>query len=134
MKKWFYILIVSICSMILCACSDFKHVEEVSKWDCSVTCAEESNDSYVITYSNEKLISKTGIFSFQNQNEFDIVVHLLTDGQEERTSEIPAGGVSVLYNIEKEREYKVGCHADVAEETEIKLMVYDGEKSEVYTK
>ena len=38
------------------------------QWDCSVTCAEESTpDSYVITYSDAKIISKTGVLPGQNR-------------------------------------------------------------------
>ncbi len=40
--------------------------------------------------------------------------------------------VTILHNIEKNKEYTLGCHADVKEGTEIKIMVYDGEKSEPY--
>lgn len=133
MKKRFCIIMVGICSFLLCACANLKHVEELEKWDCTVTCAEESDDAYIITYSDEKIISNTGTLSFQNRNEFDIVVHLFANGQEERTSEIAAGGVFVLYEIAEGTEYVVGCHADVAAGTEIKLMVYDGEKTEVYS-
>lgn len=133
MKKRFCIIIVCICFGILCACSNLKHIEELEKWDCTVTCAEESDNTYVITYSNEKIISNTGILSFQNRNEFDIVIHLLANGEEERTSEIAAGGVLVLYEVAEGTEYVVGCHAEVNEGTEIKLMVYDGEETEVYS-
>ena len=41
------------------------------QWDCSVTCAEESTpDSYVITYSDAKILSKTGVLTVQNRNVF----------------------------------------------------------------
>lgn len=97
-------------------------------------CAEKSDeDSYVVTYSDAKIVSNTGTLSFQNQNDFDIVIHLMTDDQEERISEIAAGGVSVLYEVEKDAVYTVGCHADIVEGTEIKLMVYDGEESEIFS-
>ena len=61
MKKRFCIIIVCICFGILCACSNLKHIEELEKWDCTVTCAEESDNTYVITYSNEKIISNMQI-------------------------------------------------------------------------
>ena len=72
------------------------------------------------------------MLSLQNQNDFDIVVHLLTNGQQERTAEIPAGGVSILYELIEGVEYTVGTHADVPEGTEIFLMVYEGKNAEVY--
>ena len=119
--------------IVFSACSTLKHVEETDKWDCSVACAEASDkDSYIITYSDAIIISKTGVLSFQNQNDFDIVIHLLTNGQQERIAEVAAGGVTVLYQIAEETEYTVGCHADAAEGTKIKLMVYDGENADTF--
>lgn len=107
--------------------------EGKEKWNCSVTCAKDSADNaYVTTYSNERVVSSTGVLSLQNQNDFDIVVHLLANGQQERTAEIPAGGVSVLYELIEGAEYTVGTQADVSEGTEIFLMVYEGENVEVY--
>ena len=47
------------------------------KWDCSVTCAETSEtNNYVVTYSDKKVFSQTGILTFQNSNNFNIIVHL----------------------------------------------------------
>lgn len=118
------ILLIYVLSKIQYA----EYVNNLEKWDCTVVCVKElDNDSYVITYSDEKIISTTGTLSFQNKNNFDIVIHLLTDGQEEMIYEIPAGGVLIQYQIIKDVEYTVGCHADVSEGMEIKLKVYDGE-------
>lgn len=33
----------------------------------------------------------------------------------------------MLYQVVKDAEYTVGCHADVSEGTEITVYVYDGE-------
>lgn len=108
MKRIFNLVLLSICAVLLCACAKNGSEEEQSKWDCSVVCAQESaDDNYVITYSDEEIISNTGIVSVQNRNDFDIVV-------------------------KKEQVYTIGCHAEVKENTEIKLMIYDGEKGEVY--
>lgn len=126
-------IIATICIISLCACSQSADIEDVKKWDCTVTCAEEADNSYVITYSDEKIISNTGILSFQNRNDFDIVIHLLANGKEEKTSEIAAGGGLVLYEVAEGTEYTVGCHADVTEGTEIKLIIYDGDETEVYS-
>ena len=132
MKKFLSILLMITLIFSLVACS--KQNEELSKWDCSVACAEESTENnYVVTYSDEKIISKTGLLTIQNRNDFDIAVSLhQTSGEEEKTVEIKANGVTILHNIEKNKEYTLGCHADVKEGTEIKIMVYDGEKSEPY--
>lgn len=132
MKKFLSILLIIPLIFSLVACS--KQNEELSKWDCSVACAEESTENnYVVTYSDEKIVSKTGLLTIQNRNDFDIAVSLhQTSGKEEKTVEIKANGVTILHNIEINKEYTLGCHADVKENTEIKIMVYDGEKSEPY--
>jgi len=121
--------------LILCGCARLKHVEELTKWDCSVPCVEESTeDSFVINYSDVKFASSTGVLTFQNRNDFDIIVYLLNNRREhDRVIEVGAGGCSVHYDIDKNTEFTVGIHADVEEDTEIKLMVYDGEGAEVYS-
>ena len=132
MKKWFCAVMACICLTALCACSGGEQ-EEANQWDCTVACAEESDDAhYIITYSDETVVSSTGVLTFQNRNDFAVVVHLLTDGQKERKAEIAPGGVSTWYEVTKDAEYTVGCHADVEAETEIRLMVYDGARAEVY--
>ena len=112
-----------IYTLALCACSQRS---DLAQWDCTVTAAENSSDSaYVITYSDEKIISATGEFTLENKNAFDITVHLLANGQE-RTENVPAGGGTILYQISSNIEYTLGCHADVPAGSEIKLFVYDG--------
>ena len=131
MKKWLYIIMICICSLVICGLLNLKYVENLKAWDCTVTCAKE-DDSNKVIYSNEKIISSTGVLTFQNRNDFDIVIYLSAEGQEERIDEIKAHGIVTLYQITNGIEYTVGCNADVAEETEMKLMVYDGERSEPY--
>ena len=119
--------------MVLSGCSNLKHVKEVDKWDCTVECAKNSTpDSYIITYSNEKITPSSGVLTFQNQNDFDIKIHLLADRVGEEVLEIGAGGIAVQYQLDKKAEYTLGIHADVEEGTEIKVMVYDGEAAEPF--
>ena len=71
-KKSFVFILTFMC-LTLSACSNFKHVEEVSKWALSITCAEDSTEeAYVITYDDTVLISNTGTLAFQNQNDFSL--------------------------------------------------------------
>ena len=122
-------------ALLLCACSKSESVETADQWDCSVSWQDESGDgSYAITYSNERVISGTGVLTLQNQNDFDITVHLLANAQKEQTAQIAAGGVTVLKQIQPDTEYTVGCHADVPERTDIRLMIYDGERSDIYSR
>lgn len=128
-----FVFIISICSLLLCSCSNLKHVEELDRWDCTVTCVQTSKpDSYIITYSDKKIIASTGVLTIQNRNDFDIKVHLLTNREKEEVLEVGAGGITVQYQLDKEAEYSLGIHADVEAGTEIKVMVYDGEGSEPF--
>ena len=135
MRKKYCLVLAMVCALLLCACSTSESVETADQWDCSVSWQDESGDgSYVITYSNERVISGTGVPTLQNQNDFDITVYLLANAQKEQTAQIAAGGVTVLKQIQPDTEYTVGCHADVPERTDIRLMIYDGERSDIYSR
>lgn len=135
MRKKYCLVFAMVCALLLCACSKSESVEMADQWDCSVSWQDESGDgSYAITYSNERVISGTGVLTLQNQNDFDITVHLLANAQKEQTAQIAAGGVTVLKQIQPDTEYTVGCHADVPERTDIRLMIYDGERSDIYSR
>lgn len=130
----FGIIVLSVAMLILSEHIGTMPAEETNQWDCSVSCAAESSaDSYIITYSDVEIASNTGTLSFQNRNDFDIVVHLLAAGETERTIDIPAGGVGILKQVKSDLTYTVGCHADVAENTEIVVMAYDGERADTYS-
>ena len=135
MRKKYCLVFAMVCALLLCACSKSESVETADQWDCSVSWQDESGDgSYVITYSNERVISGTGVLTLQNQNYFDITVYLLANAQKEQTAQIAAGGVTVLKQIQPDTEYTVGCHADVPERTDIRLMIYDGERTDIYSR
>ncbi len=104
------------------------------KWDCTVHCAEESGEnSYVITYSEKEILADTGCITFQNRNMFAITVHLIGKGKEVFVSEVAPGGNVVFMQANPAVIYTVGIHADVEEGTQLSLMAYNGEWSEVYT-
>ena len=124
MKKLIALVLIFVCMVVMAACNN--QILPVKRWECVITCTEQSSDNtYVVSYSDDKIISTTGILTIDNKNDFDIVVHLIADGME-RTQEIKTGGVSTLYQINKDTEYTLGCHADVSEGTEINVVVYDG--------
>lgn len=128
MKSKFVVLIFMILFLMISGCSKDTELKQETRWDCTVGCAGKSNDeSYIITYSQEKIVSESGTLSIQNKNDFDIIVHLSTNGESERTADVPAGGVSVLHEIKKDAVYTFGCHADVDEGTEISCIVFEGE-------
>lgn len=132
MNKLLCFMLVTICTISLCSCSKSANIEDIKTWDCTVTCAEKSSDNaYVISYSEEEIVSTKGVLILENRNDFDIIVHLFADGKE-RVEEMPANGVTVLYQISKDTVYTLGCHADVSEGIEIKLYVYDGEGNTIH--
>ena len=124
MKKLTAFVLAMVCVVAMAACNN--QTAPQKRWDCIITCAEESSDNaYVISYSDEKIISNTGILTIDNKNDFDIIVHLITDGNE-RVEEVGAGVIVSLYQIVRDTEYTLGCHADVPEGTEIIIPIYDG--------
>ena len=134
MKKITAIMLCLVLGLLLAGCSPKDtDTSPTSKWDCSVRCAEESApDKYITTYSDVKAVSKTGTLTIQNRNNFDIAVHLLCEGEQERVSDIiPAGGCYSFLKM-TDKEYTVGVHADVEENTEINVFVYDGENTEPF--
>ena len=131
MKRLICIVLICMLSIALVACA--KEQPKEDQWEISVPCAEESGQgSYVITYNGTMVSSETGILTLQNRNDFEITVHLSCNGQEEQVFDIQPGGVTVFHQAVKGEVYTVGIHAEVKEGTEIKLMVYDGERAEVY--
>ena len=131
MKKLICIVLICMLSIALVACA--KEQPKEDQWEITVPCAEESQqDSYVISYGGVTVASETGILTLQNRNDFEITVHLSCNGQEEQVFDIQPGGVTVFHQVVKGEVYTVGIHAEVKEGTEIKLMVYDGERAEVY--
>lgn len=132
MKK-ISLLFAVICILSLCGCSGGKGTDAVSEWDCSVTAAaDNTDDAYVITYSNEKIQPRTDVLTVENRNAFPMEIHLLTAGKEEFVQEIQSGGCAILHEITPDASYTVGVHADVSEGTDIAIMVYDGTSAEPY--
>ena len=115
-------------------CAKQAEIPDTDKWLFAVACPMASGEeSYVISYDEGQTVrSDTGILTMQNPNDFAVTVHLSCNGQEEQVFEIQPGGVTVFRMAVKQAEYTVGIHADVAENTQIQLAVYDGETAEVY--
>lgn len=133
MKKLISVVLICMLSMVLPACAEKQAQPREEQWEISVSCITDPDpEAYVITYGGVTVSSQTGVLTMQNRNDFDIVVHLSCNGQEEQVFDIQTGGVTVFRQAIKEEEYTVGLHADGEEGTPITLMVYDGEKAEVY--
>lgn len=133
MRKGFCLCMVVIWYLSLSGCGNREAVIAKDKWDCTVHCAEESGEnSYIITYRDEPLLADTGCITFQNRNAFAITVHLSGKGKEVFVSEIAPGGNVAFLQVDPEVSYTVGIHADVEEGTELNVMAYNGDWSEIY--
>ena len=131
MKKLLAFAILTVLLLALSGCASSKKAP--AKWDCTVTCMETSTeDTYVITYSDQELRSSTGTLSFQNPSDFPVVVHLLTAGEKEQVLDIQPGGAGAFLQIKTDTVYTVGLHADVPEGTEIPFIAYDGTNQDPY--
>lgn len=129
MKKRTLLTIITVFVFLFCGCAKKtdSDLSEQTKWDCTVLCAEKSkSNSYIITYSPEKVVCNTGKLSVQNDNDFDITVYLSTNDEDERVEKISANTTSVLSSVKEEAVYTVGVHADVEEDTKISCIIYDG--------
>lgn len=126
MKRLFYLMSFILCIGFLYACTQTEETGILNSWDYIITCGEKTaEDHYVITYSNEKIISSTGILTFENRNDFGVAVYI-QKGDDQIVELIEASDKIILYEMEQGVEYTLGCHAEVAEGTEIKLLVHDG--------
>ena len=132
MKKTLFLMAAVVLALTLCACASSRQEQAKDRWDCTVTCAKTSAaNSYIITYSEEDVISRTGVLTLHHQTPFPVTVHLLSAGNQELTCEIDTGGNTAFLDVEQETSYTIGIHADVEEGTEIQLMVYDGRNTQI---
>ena len=70
MRRTVGFIIAVICAGFLCACSQTEENEVVNSWDCTLTCAEATEENaYVITYSDKTLVSTTGRLTIENAND-----------------------------------------------------------------
>ena len=124
-------ILALLAALLLSGCSASEKAP--SKWDCTVTCMEDSTEeTYVITYSDQTLRSSTGTLSFQNPSDFPVVIHLFTGGEKEQVFDIQPGGACAFLQAKTDADYTVGLHADVPEGTEIPLIAYDGTEQDPY--
>ena len=101
-------------------------VNRIKQHDFFVSCAEASaENSYIITYCDNRFIPIGDAATLHNPNGFAIVVHLLSEGNTEHVFDLGTGESAVFGELEKETEYTIGLHAFVAVDTEIKFTIYE---------
>ena len=81
MKKIIAVLGLGFIACAIYFCLHLNHPGELQKWDCSVVLGdnEDLTNEEMITYSDKNMITSTGTLTFQNRNDFDIVVYLFSD-------------------------------------------------------
>ena len=95
-------------------------------YDVTIACAEESTEeSHIITYWNDKVVSKSGSFHVYNLNDFPITVYLDSPGETEIALELLPEEGKVVNNMNAKESYQVGVFADVKENEEIKFKLVD---------
>lgn len=135
MKKIPFAIMLCVLLLVFTGCSNAAQNEDKNTdrdaWDVSLTCAAESfENEYVITYSETKIISKTGTFTVENKNDFPIKVHI-SAGKGEQSLDVEPGKAAYFSDIATDEKYGVGIHADVEEGTMIDVMIYDGTRSDI---
>ncbi len=68
MKRLLCFIFATICTILLCACSQTEESKIVNSWDCTVTRSEMTED-YLPTYSDEIIVSSTGCVTFENEKQ-----------------------------------------------------------------
>ena len=134
MKKYITLIIVLVLvAASLCGYRVWM-LSQPDKWEISLSQPEK--DETVIVYYDKMIDSETGYFSIWNKNDFPIDLYfILQDGSnqisENSTAQIVEKGlhghsqiVGIL--VDENEKYEIGIHADVAEGTEINLVIQDG--------
>lgn len=125
--KFLILMLCSLLMLVFAGCAAPAETGAVDTWDCTVFCAEASEENaYIITYSDAEITSQTGTLMAENQNEFPIVVHISTVGEKEKTLNLEPGEVRYFQNVIQNQSYQIGIHADVKADTEIKVRLHDG--------
>jgi len=65
------------------------------------------------------------LLTIENPNDFDISVHLLSSNKGEIVLDVLRNTSTAFALTADSAEYTVGVHADVKEDTEINLIVYE---------
>lgn len=134
MKKYIALIIVLVLvAASLCGYRMWK-LNQPDKWEISLS--QPVEDETVTVYYDKMIDSETGYFSIWNKNDFPIDVYfILQDGSNQISDnsndhivekELPGHSQTVGILVDENEKYEVGIHADVAEGTEINLVVQDG--------
>lgn len=103
-----------------------------SQWD--VNLAQVVEDETAIVYYDNPIKSNAGVVGIWNKNDFPIDVYFypydgeapVYGGNNVSKMDIPADSQVIGIPLDIDKKYTLGIHADVEENTEINIIVQDG--------
>lgn len=96
--------------------------------------AQPVEDETAIVYYNKQIKSDTGVVGIWNKNDFPVDVYFYPDdggepvygGECVSQMDLSADSQTIGIQLDTDRKYKVGIHADVEENTPIHIIIQDG--------
>lgn len=132
MKKYIALIIVLVLAAVsICGYGIWKN-NQPDKWN--VNLVQPVEDETTIVYYDNPIKSDSGVIGIWNKNEFPVDVYFypydgdspVYGGESVSKMDIPADSQTIGILLDIDKKYTLGIHADVAESTEINLVIQDG--------
>ena len=131
MKKLIFIVLFVVIAVIAGGYAVWKS-NQPSQWD--VNLAQAVEDETAIVYYDNPIKSNAGVVGIWNKNDFPIDVYFypydgeapVYGGNNVSKMDIPADSQVIGIPLDIDKKYTLGIHADVEENTEINIIVQDG--------
>lgn len=130
-KKIFCVVLLIIIAVTAGGYAVWKS-DQPSQWD--VNLAQAVEDGTAIVYYDNPIKSNAGVVGIWNKNDFPIDVYFypydgeapVYGGNNVSKMDIPADSQVIGIPLDIDKTYTLGIHADVEENTEINIIVQDG--------
>lgn len=134
MKKIIFIVLFVVIAVIVGGYAFWKS-DQPSQWD--VDLAQAIEDETAIVYYDNPIKSNTGVIGIWNKNDFPIDVYFypydgdapVYGGNNVSEMDIPADSQVIGIPLDIDKKYTLGIHADVEENTEIHVIIQDGNET-----
>lgn len=134
MKKLIFIVLFVVIAVIAGGYAVWKS-NQPSQWD--VNLAQAVEDETAIVYYDSPIKSNTGVIGIWNKNDFPIDVYFypydgdapVYGGNNVSEMDIPADSQVIGIPLDIDKKYTLGIHADVEENTEIHVIIQDGNET-----
>ena len=134
MKKLIFIVLFEVIAVIAGGYAVWKS-NQPSQWD--VNLAQAVEDETAIVYYDSPIKSNTGVIGIWNKNDFPIDVYFypydgdapVYGGNNVSEMDIPADSQVIGIPLDIDKKYTLGIHADVEENTEIHVIIQDGNET-----